>query len=177
MHLACSPKCPYPGGAMAAPLVRPLLAQLFSALAALQALGCTHRDVKPDNVMVHGLDTPQTARLTLIDFGYACCATRGLRGLAGSPEYAAPEVSKLASKHGGKLSTQASRFPHHPVPRLPCHSPCGVRRRRTRSRRVSASLSTAGCRWWARRSTSSRRMAAVTALRSKGRRTRQPRPR
>ena len=107
---------------MAAPLVRPLLAQLFSALAALQALGCTHRDVKPDNVMVHGLDAPQTARLTLIDFGYACCATRGLRGLAGSPEYAAPEVSKLASKHGGKLSTQASRFPHHPVPRCWVHA-------------------------------------------------------
>ena len=38
--------------AMAASLVRPLLSQLFTALAALQGLGCTHRDVKPDNIMV-----------------------------------------------------------------------------------------------------------------------------
>ena len=41
-----------PAGAMAASLVRPLLSQLFAALAALQGLGCTHRDVKPDNIMV-----------------------------------------------------------------------------------------------------------------------------
>ena len=70
-----------PGGAMAmaAPLVRRLLSQLFRGLAALQALECTHRDVKPDNVMVSGLETPHAARLTLIDFGYACCATRGAR--------------------------------------------------------------------------------------------------
>jgi len=51
-----------PGGAMAASLVRPLLAQLFAALAALQELGCTHRDVKPDNIMVSGLDAPQVRR-------------------------------------------------------------------------------------------------------------------
>ena len=45
-----------PAGAMAASLVRPLLSQLFAALAALQGLGCTHRDVKPDNIMVRRLD-------------------------------------------------------------------------------------------------------------------------
>ena len=48
-----------------------------------------------------GLDAPHSARLVLIDFGYACCATRGLKGLAGSPEYAAPEVLTWLDEEGG----------------------------------------------------------------------------
>ena len=44
--------------------------------------------------MVSALDDLASLRLTLIDFGYADvkCGGKQLRGLAGSPEYAAPEV-------------------------------------------------------------------------------------
>eukprot|EP00966_Prymnesium_polylepis_P248023 5734952-Prymnesium_polylepis.1 len=52
------------------------------------------RDIKPENLMVSGLEDPNALRLTLIDFGYADVKSGGenLERLAGSPEYAAPEV-------------------------------------------------------------------------------------
>ena len=60
-----------------------------------------HRDVKPENLMITEADG-LAPRLTLIDFGYAALLGGGngdgsngnglLSGVAGSPEYAAPEV-------------------------------------------------------------------------------------
>ena len=74
---------------------RRLIAQLLSALTALHKHGVVHRDVKPENLMVSDVDDPSRARLVMIDFGYAAIvksAQEPLEGLAGSPEYAAPEV-------------------------------------------------------------------------------------
>ena len=74
---------------------RRLIAQLLSALANLHKSHVVHRDVKPENIMVSDVDDPSRCRLVLIDFGYAAIGTKEnepLDGLAGSPEYAAPEV-------------------------------------------------------------------------------------
>lgn len=89
-------------GALPSVLVRTLVRQLLSALEALAGLGVVHRDVKPENLMVTEDAGSDGARLTLIDFGYAALLGDSgsggadgdalLSGVAGSPEYAAPEV-------------------------------------------------------------------------------------
>ena len=76
-------------------LVCSLMKQLLTALEALAGLGVVHRDVKPENMMVS--EDEAGAQLTLIDFGYAAIigvdgGSPTLTGVAGSPEYAAPEV-------------------------------------------------------------------------------------
>jgi len=85
-------------GALSNTFVCHLMRQLLTALTALAEVGVVHRDVKPENMMVseEGAATPV---LTLIDFGYAALlgsdSSEGggkLTGVAGSPEYAAPEV-------------------------------------------------------------------------------------
>jgi len=87
-------------GALPNALVSSLMKQLLTALEALARLGVVHRDVKPENMMVSEAEGAPT-RLTLIDFGYAALLSVGdgasggeqqLSGVAGSPEYAAPEV-------------------------------------------------------------------------------------
>ena len=87
-------------GALENGIVRHLMQQLLTALTALSKLGVVHRDVKPENIMVSDEET-ERPHLTLIDFGYAAllgeAADGGggpteLKGVAGSPEYAAPEV-------------------------------------------------------------------------------------
>ena len=87
-------------GALENGIVRHLMQQLLTALTALAKLGVVHRDVKPENIMVSDEET-ERPHLTLIDFGYAAllgeAADGGggpteLTGVAGSPEYAAPEV-------------------------------------------------------------------------------------
>lgn len=89
-------------GTVAAPTVRELMRQLLLALASLHELGIVHRDVKPENLMIDRLDEPAMLRLTLIDFGYAAIKSEGqkLSGLAGSPEYAAPEVLAWLTDEG-----------------------------------------------------------------------------
>jgi serine/threonine protein kinase len=83
-------------GALECSYVRHLMLQLLTALAALAEVGVVHRDVKPENIMVSE-DETERPHLTLIDFGYAALLGGGdapteLTGVAGSPEYAAPEV-------------------------------------------------------------------------------------
>ena len=87
-------------GALESGFVRHLMQQLLTALTALAELGVVHRDVKPENIMLSEERT-ERPHLTLIDFGYAAllgeAADGGggpmeLKGVAGSPEYAAPEV-------------------------------------------------------------------------------------
>ena len=87
-------------GALKSSYVRHLMQQLLTALTALAEVGVVHRDVKPENIMVSEEET-ERPHLTLIDFGYAAllgeAADGGggpmeLTGVAGSPEYAAPEV-------------------------------------------------------------------------------------
>ena len=89
------------GGSLSESSARRLIAQLLSALSGLHRHHVVHRDVKPENLMVSDIDDPSKCRLVVIDFGYAACEApgpsadgeeQGLTMLAGSPEYAAPEV-------------------------------------------------------------------------------------
>ena len=61
-------------------------------MAYLHEKGIVHRDLKPDNLVFDGR-TPDAA-IKLIDFGYAghCSDKQPLRGLCGTPDYAAPEI-------------------------------------------------------------------------------------
>ena len=109
-------------GALPEPTVRSLMAQLLSALAGLHALGIVHRDIKPENLMVSPRADRDSRRaesevsadmelhLTVIDFGYAAlleaAGPGGLRGLSGSPEYAAPEVLSWLEAEGNEGAGQ-----------------------------------------------------------------------
>lgn len=83
-------------GALGEALGRQLLRQLLSTLSALHGMGLVHRDIKPENLLVSRLGGDgRMPRLKLIDFGFSTIEyerSDGLRGLAGSPEYSAPEV-------------------------------------------------------------------------------------
>jgi len=90
-------------GALSESSARRLTAQLLSALTGLHRQNVVHRDVKPENLMVSDVDDPTKCRLVMIDFGYAAweeAAAGGLTELAGSPEYAAPEVLAWLEGHG-----------------------------------------------------------------------------
>ena len=92
-------------GALQTSFVRHLMQQLLMALTALAEVGVVHRDVKPENIMVSGEET-ERPHLTLIDFGYAALLGGGdapteLTGVAGSPEYAAPEVLSWIAVEAG----------------------------------------------------------------------------
>ena len=69
---------------------RRVMRQLLQAVSHCHALGIVHRDLKPENLLF----TKDLGDLKIIDFGYAAILEPGaqLRGLSGTPDYAAPEV-------------------------------------------------------------------------------------
>ena len=71
-----------------------LVVQLLRGLDVVHAAGIVHRDVKPENILLEtGPDGRLAVRLT--DFGIARVASQSstrLTGLAGTPQYMAPEV-------------------------------------------------------------------------------------
>ncbi len=87
-----------------------LIRQLLAALSSLHEHCVVHRDVKPENLMVCEPNDPHNCTLKLIDFGYAAVGTSaevagGLTELAGSPEYAAPEVLSWLDGQGTPYSS------------------------------------------------------------------------
>jgi eukaryotic-like serine/threonine-protein kinase len=72
-----------------------ILKQLVVGLAAIHAAGITHRDIKPNNVILDGVGPD--VRLYITDFGlaraYESDSTLSGRGMvAGTPDYIAPEL-------------------------------------------------------------------------------------
>lgn len=76
--------------------------QTASALLALHTAGWRHGDVKPENILVG-----PRGHLTLIDLGFAAPldARHSDRALAGTPDYAAPEIGR-----GGKIDAAADVY-------------------------------------------------------------------
>lgn len=103
-------------GPLAEPVACQLASQLISALSALHRRGIAHCDVKPENLMVNSKEVSTSSILTIIDFGYAALLnTNGpanqLQGLAGSPEYSAPEVlAWLDDVHGTRRARNEGQF-------------------------------------------------------------------
>ena len=70
-------------------------AQLLDAVAHCHALDVVHRDLKPENILyLEAPGDPDEDVLKVGDFGLACALPPGevLRVVAGTPQYAAPEV-------------------------------------------------------------------------------------
>ena len=73
-------------------LIQRYTQQILQGVAYLHEKGIVHRDIKPDN-LVFVTKMPDSP-IKLIDFGYAgyCTEKQPLRGLCGTPDYAAPEI-------------------------------------------------------------------------------------
>ncbi len=80
-----------------------ILADLAEGVAAVHARGLIHRDIKPSNVILHDDGRPR-----LVDFGLAAhLGSPGLRLVAGSPPYMAPEQVR---GHGDRVDYRVDVF-------------------------------------------------------------------
>jgi tRNA A-37 threonylcarbamoyl transferase component Bud32 len=80
-----------------------LLIDAAAGIEHLHAHGMIHRDIKPANIMLD--NTTKQIRAVIVDFGSTVSAKSPFRGsYAGTVQYMAPEMKKLASHRGAKSS-------------------------------------------------------------------------
>jgi serine/threonine protein kinase len=81
-----------------------LAVQFADGLAAAHAAGFTHRDLKPDNVLVTGPQTPHPGRVKILDFGLAKLA-------ASIPQSEATQTIAAVTNPGTVMGTVAYMSP------------------------------------------------------------------
>eukprot|EP00929_Paragymnodinium_shiwhaense_P034813 TRINITY_DN188_c0_g1_i1.p1 TRINITY_DN188_c0_g1~~TRINITY_DN188_c0_g1_i1.p1 ORF type:complete len:958 (-),score=194.14 TRINITY_DN188_c0_g1_i1:254-3127(-) len=83
--------------------VRPLVRQIFQAIAFLHGRRICHRDVKPHNFLVSGSLHSDTAKVKLADFGIAVRFQPGklMKEQVGTPAFMAPEMHLLPRRSPG----------------------------------------------------------------------------
>ena len=70
------------------PQVGTAFTQIFHAVGFMHSIGCTHRDLKPDNVLIQSYDP---LHILISDFDFVSFNTQ-LRRFCGTVRYAAPEI-------------------------------------------------------------------------------------
>ncbi|MCB9613617.1 MAG: protein kinase [Sandaracinus sp.] len=91
-------------------VLAPILRDLCSALGVAHAAGVTHRDLKPDHVMLPKTDTDRSL-VKLIDFGLSRASTSGkltrTGTVLGTPRYMAPEQISSAANASARSDVYA----------------------------------------------------------------------
>lgn len=102
-------------GALPEALARTMAFQVLDALAYLHKKKITHRDIKPDNILLANLD-PSDFTVKLSDFGLSKVVQDNdtfLKTFCGTLLYCAPEVFPHYDTHiGGKKRTRQGKAPH-----------------------------------------------------------------
>jgi len=73
-------------------VVARIVCQVLVAVAYCHSKGVSHRDLKPEHVMLISKEIGCPFVCKVIDFGLATDASHGMRDFVGTPEYMAPEV-------------------------------------------------------------------------------------
>lgn len=85
-------------GAIGEDAAREIVRQVLEGVKYVHGLGISHRDLKPDNILIAN-DSPVVVKVS--DFGLAKIASKGsqLKTFCGTPSYLAPEVISSRTKH------------------------------------------------------------------------------
>jgi hypothetical protein len=81
-----------------------LAVQISDGMAAAHAAGFTHRDLKPDNVLITGPQTPHPGRVKILDFGLA-------KSAASLPQSEATRTIAAVTNPGTVMGTEAYMSP------------------------------------------------------------------